>query len=182
MIGGGFGCTFNTKREVRDCRFTSAALAREQQQEDDGPFFFIGGEHTFSTGKNGRDSEGQEIHYRFFRVHRVALTPSVSVRNARVRLGSTRIYHAVGMSHELFFGCDFRRFYKFAVTVTPIEFVLFDDNPGQKKWSLAAKVRYYPDGVTHDEFGPAPRRDYDRPDEWTFGAGVSVIWKGGSDD
>lgn len=176
MIGGGFGCTFDANWDRRDCRLASAALIRSQT-DDNGPFFFFGGEWTFSTGKNVRHPETNEvIDYRFFRIHRVAFAPGISFRNRWLLLGSARMYHAAAISGELFAGPDFKRFTKVAVSVTPVELVFNDTGASRVKAAVALKLRYYPRGFTPDEFGFGPRLDYDRPGEVAVGGALSLIW------
>lgn len=178
MIGGGFGCTFDTSGKRRDCRLASAAsIVSETEPEDNGPFFFIGGEHTFSTGKNARHPETREvINYRFFRIHRLAVTPGVSFRNKWLLLGSARVYHAAAVSGELFLGADFSRFTKLGFALTPVEVIFDETGSSAVKLGAALKLRYYPHGFTPDEFGFGSRLDFDRPAEWSIGGAMSLVW------
>lgn len=165
FIGAGYGCSFDFKLVRQDCRVTTVFAAEEERKRRDRPvrepYFFAGGELQFSTGRN--DSDGSD--YKAFQLWRAALTPSVSFY--AFDAGKVPIYAGAGVSWDLLFGKDFRRFDKFAITVTPAEAVIRENH------AVAFKLRIYPNAYTSDEFGFGPRQDYDRPTEVAWGFSYS---------
>ena len=79
-----------------------------------------------------------------------------------------QVHHGLGISYDLLFGRDIRRFDKFAITVTPVD-VAF------KHVAIGVKLRMYPHGFSDDEFKPGPRITRNRPFETTLGFTFSVI-------
>ena len=183
FLGGGGGCTFDTKLVRQNCKLGTAAFKIQEErdrrkranlteQRFRGPFIFIGGELQFSTGLNGPDgpdgTEGPD--YKVGQIWRAAMTPALSFWAFDVR--ETPIYVGAGVSWDLLFGKDFGAFDKFAITLTPAEALLGKS----KKHSLALKLRIYPNAYTPDEFGFGPRQDYNRPVETAFGFAYSYLF------
>ena len=169
FIGAGFGCTYDRDFVRQNCRLGTAALAIERQRDQDrefrGPYYFLGGELQFSTGRN--DEDGSD--YKVGQIWRGALTPSVSYRALQAR--NVPIYIGAGLSWDLLFGKDFSAFDKFAIAVTPAEAIFGE------KHALAFKLRIYPNAYTSDEFGFGPRQDYNRPWEVAWGVSYSYLFR-----
>ena len=174
FIGGGYGCTFDFKAKLRRCKSSAGmgALAIKRQllrsQAKWEPFFTIGGEVLVSTGKNSKDEDsGVVTDYRFGQAWRAAFTPGVSVRSHQLD-GGREILHGVGITWDRLIGHDFKPFDKFGIIVTPVEFIFGD-------YSIAGKVRMYPNSYTADEFGFGERLDYNRPFEAAYGVSFNVL-------
>jgi hypothetical protein len=167
MLGLGAGCAFDLAEEEFDWRFCRATLPLRTLRttgDKTRPLLFLGGEYAFSTWKNAGD-----VDYALFKIHRLAFTPELSYELVRGTPTCPGIYAGAGITWERFFGADFKPFDKFGLTLTPLELIL------RQKYSVAIKIRVYPNGFTPDEFGFGPRLDYDRPTEVAFGAAFSWV-------
>jgi len=165
MLGPGIMCIIGSTD--RGCFGTSAITveraarqANASRQLRHGPYLFLHGDWTFSTGKDTGDQ-----HYDFFKTHRLAFAPQVMVRSGSA--GNVGFFHGGGTTYEVLFGKGFDTFDKFGFVLTPVEAVF-------EHVSFAFRMRIYPNGFTPDEFGIGPREDYDRPLERTYGFSVSL--------
>ena len=168
MLGPSIGCMLTFKGELRRCLVSPLLTQRMLGDKGfQGPFLYVAGEYTFSTGKNAGGHD-----YKFFNTHRLAFAPQLMVRSTRVN--NIDLFHAAGITYEYLFGvddADFPSFDKFGFVFTPVEFAF-------PKFSIAPKIRVYPNGYTADEFGfGPPPDDPDRKHEWTYGLSVSFPLK-----
>ena len=67
-------------------------------------------------------STGETVDYKFFHEHMLAVSPALVVQSAKWR--EFTIHHGAGVLYNFLFGQDFRRFDKFAFTITPIDFAV----------------------------------------------------------
>ena len=168
MLGPSIGCMLTFKGNLEWC-VVSPLRANELLGEENlhGPFLFLGGEYTFSTGRDGTDG----AKYKFFNTHRAAVTPALMFRAGTWK--NVTLYHAAGLTFERLFGvddADFEAFNKAGFIFVPVE-VAFP------RFHVAVKFRLYPDGFTPDQFGQGAPYVGDRPHEWTVGFGVSFPLK-----
>jgi hypothetical protein len=176
MLGLGYGCYFAKGMKVDHCRFGGATLAlREQQQkalEDpsktqdtlkDRVALGFGGSIFGSTGK---DSSTQG--YDLGEIWMLAIEPGVAVRINNPLKGKPQFSYGGGISYDVLFGRDIKRFDKFAFTITPID-VAWDHV------AIGVKLRLYPNGFTDDEFKPGPRISQNRPFETSLGFTFAYI-------
>jgi len=167
MVGLGYGCLYSLKPVKQDhCRIGSTFFSPAMQKKNvnRGPYLALGAS---IFGSTGRDSATQG--YDWGEIWMLALEPGLAVRSYECGPNSeVQVHHGVGISYDLMFGRDIRRFDKFAITVTPIDVVL-------KRVAVGIKLRMYPNGFTDDEFKPGPTISQNRPFEATLGFTFSVI-------
>jgi hypothetical protein len=163
MIGLSYACMYGvTSRSLEQCRIGQLITKDWLVGRGKGPYLVLGGGIFGSTSK---DSSTQS--YDWGEVWMVALEPGVAVRSYET--STVQIHHAAGISYALLFGDDFRRFDKFAFTVTPIDVAY-------KRVAVGVKLRMYPNGFTDDEFKAfLPRVSGNRPFETTIGFTFSLI-------
>ena len=173
MLGPSIGCMLTFKGNLQWCVVSPLKANRLLIDENlHGPFLFLGGEYTFSTGRDGAD--GAE--YKFFNTHRVAVTPQMMFRSLTWnRWKEVTFYHSAGFTFERLFGVDDARFDAFGKA----GFIFVPVEAAFTRFHLALKFRLYPDGFTPDQFGQGPPLVGDRPHEWTWGFGVSFPLKKG---
>jgi len=161
MIGISYACMYGVgSRSLEQCR-VGQFISRELKTGAKGPFLVLGGGVFGSTGKNSATQN-----YDWGEIWMVALEPGVALRSYDKE--DVQVHHGAGISYELLFGDDIRRFDKFAFTVTPIDVAY-------KRIAVGLKLRLYPHGFTDDEFKPGPLITRDRPFEATIGFTFSVI-------
>jgi hypothetical protein len=162
MLGLAYGCMYSVPtRSLEQCRLTKALIGRNTTTVvENGPFLMLGGSILASTGKNSATQP-----YRWGEIWMLALEPGVAMRSYDKAI---QVHHSVGISYDVLFGRDIRRFDKFAFTITPLD-VAF------KRVALGMKLRIYPNGFTDDEFKPGPRVNTNRPTETTLGFTFSLI-------
>jgi hypothetical protein len=175
MAGAGYGCHFSPPPKIvkKGCRLGgvagySALIETEGQraakQKVDRLFLALNGAYYFSTGKDSTDPvTGEKVDYKFFHEHMLAVSPALVFQSVKFR--ELTVYHSAGVSYNFLFGQDFRRFDKFAFTITPIDVAV-------GRVSAGFTLRLYPNGFTQDEFGFGPRLHYDRESEWVLGFNV----------
>ena len=164
LLGAGYGCFFTLRMKSEECRVGGATLALTQPKAPK-VLISLGGAVFGSTGKDS-DTQG----YDWGEVWMLALEPGVFVRSRQYVEGSRapQLSHGAGISYDLLFGRDFKRFDKFAFTITPIDLAW-------KHVAVGVKLRLYPNGFTDDEFKPGPRINQNRPFESTLGFSFSYI-------
>ena len=164
MLGPGIMCMIATPEDgcfgKSAVTVNRAALTSTSRQKQHGPYLFLHGDWTFSTGK-----DAGQVQFDFFETHRLAFAPQVMFRSGSAR--NVGFFHGGGGSYEVLFGSGFDTFDKFGFVVTPVEAVF-------EHVSVAFRMRIYPNGFTPDEFGQGPRHDYDRPLERTYGFSLSL--------
>ena len=169
MIGAGYSCLFRPPLERLGCRIGSSAATIKNDTPPPprvGELLFVLGGVVFTS--TSKDSDTQQ--YDWFDANMVAFEPGVVVFSRVPPVDGWRVSHGAGISYDLVFGDNFRRFDKFAFTVTPIQLTY-------KRLTFGIKLRIFPNGFTDDEFGFGPRLDFNRPAETTVGAGFSwIIW------
>ena len=162
MIGLSYACMYGTvSRSLEQCRLGRFITKTTPVSKGIGPYFVLGGGLFGSTGK---DSSTQN--YDWGEIWMLALEPGVALRS--YDKADVQVHHAAGISYELLFGDDIRRFDKFAFTITPIDVAY-------KRIAVGVKLRLYPHGFSDDEFKPGPLITRDRPFETTVGFTFSVI-------
>jgi hypothetical protein len=165
MLGLGYGCMYSVRTgSLEQCRLGAGLISRDKNYATkNGPFLVLGGSILGSTGKDSR-SQG----YDWGEIWMLALEPGVAMRSYDNQQRDIQVHHGVGISYDVLFGDDIRRFDKFAITVTPVD-VAF------RRVAFGVKLRMYPNGFTDDEFKPGPRVSKNRPFETTLGFTFNLI-------
>jgi len=164
MLGAGYSCMYSLRTGERDqCRAGTGFVQGTSYSEKGRLFLVLGGSIFASTGK---DSDTQS--YDWGEIWMVALEPGVAFRS--YENSAIQVHHGVGISYDVLFGGDIRRFDKFAFTVTPVDFAY-------KRVAVGIKYRLYPNGFTDDEFKPGPRVSMNRAFESVFSLTFNVILK-----
>jgi len=180
MFGLAYGCMINVKtHSLEECRLgqpptlvtaaNTAALkgqATAPDPEKKKTFLVLGGSLLGSTGHDSKNDDGSlKQGYDWGEIWMLAFEPGVARRfydNGRIQL-----HYGTGVSYELLFGRDIKRFDKFAFTATPIDV-------SWKHLAGGLRFRMYPHGFSDDEFKPGPLVKKDRGFEFTWGFTASI--------
>ena len=166
MLGAGYSCMYSLPTLEREqCRAPAGLVQGTSHSEKGRVFLVLGGSIFASTGK---DSATQS--YDWGEIWMLALEPGVAFRSWENPAKTIQVHHGVGISYDVLFGGDIRRFDKFAFTVTPIDFAY-------KRVAVGMKYRLYPNGFTDDEFKPGPQVSMNRPFESVFSVTFGLILK-----
>jgi hypothetical protein len=169
MVGGGIQCKFSiTTGELEICYATIPVSLRLAQDRPKRRFrvSFDGGIYT-STGK---DAGG--VDYEAFNTWMLAFDPVIElVTYDNFKSGGARreVYHGVmGVSYNVLFGSDFRRFTNAAVKLRPIGY-------RHGRFNVEFDLRMYPNGFRADQFGEvSPEPEPNRAETtWGFSVGIA---------
>lgn len=166
MLGLAYGCMYSARTGgLEQCRIGGGFFNgdKDRKAPDKGPFLVLSGSIMGSTGKDSATAG-----YDWGEIWMLAFEPGLAVRSYDNLSSGIQVHHGLGISYDVLFGRDIRRFDKFAITVTPVD-VAF------KHVAIGVKLRMYPHGFSDDEFKPGPRITKNRPFETTLGFTFSVI-------
>src|SRR5215203_872946 len=184
MVGVGVTCRFRAPTaQPQQCAASSGVglLGKTRRAPAERFWWSLGGAVYTSTGKNAGSTD-----YRAWENWMVAVEPMLELRSRGTEADNLRVYHGVaGLTLNYLFRAglredrnagptipgDYDSFFNWGVKVTPIELEY-------RRFSVGANVRWYPDGVSADQFGVGAEFQGDRPSEFTYGVSVGwVIWR-----